>query len=166
MMIEVQSQTEDWENRCMIFITQRFLFRRRIRRTLSLHPSSPRALFNQLLLAANQEQGDEALTILRKLLSFPQVYTALKVKEYFLRKKLFLQEELMPGLYTQACNSMLDLAKSTRSPLRYSVGFHWKVKVVPLIFHYSLCSFIRNIIETTTCCLRRPRFLSGTHKFW
>ena len=70
----------------MIF-TQRFLFRRRIRRTLSLHPSSPRALFNQLLLAANQEQGHEALTILRKLLSFPQVNTAFKVKGYFLRKK-------------------------------------------------------------------------------
>ena len=151
----------------MIF-TQRFLFRRRIRRTLSLHPSSPRALFNQLLLSANQEQGDEALTILRKLLSFPQVYTALKMKEYFLRKKLFPQEELMPGLYTQACNSMLDMAKSTKSPLRYSVECNWKVKVkvVSLICHYLLCSFIRSIIETTTCCLRRPRFLSGAHRFW
>ena len=83
----IESQTEDWENLYMI-LTQRFLFRRRIRRTLSLHPSSPRALFNQLLLAANQEQGDEALTILRKLLSFPQVYTAFKMKWYFLRKKI------------------------------------------------------------------------------
>ena len=81
-------------------------------------------MFNQLLLAANQEQVDEALTILRKLLSFPQVYTAFKVKDYFLRKKIFLQEELMPGLYTQACNAMLDLAQSTKSPLRYSVECH------------------------------------------
>merc|ERR1712156_553062 len=47
----------------------------------------------------------------------------------------------MPGLYTEACNAMLDLAQSTKSPLR-------------------------SIIETTTCCLRRPRFLSGAHRFW
>ena len=29
------------------------------------------------------------------------------------------KDEMMPGLYTLACNTMLELAESTKDPLRY-----------------------------------------------
>ena len=100
-----------------------------------MHPSSPRAIFNELLLASHEKQGDEGLVIGRKLLSFPQVRRSPFTDHFFKRKGLqkltksfgvsptldtkLPKDEMMPGLYTLACNTMLELAESTKDPLRY-----------------------------------------------
>ena len=144
--------------------------RRRIKRTLSLHPSSPRALFNELLLASNQKQGEEGLAIGRKLLSFPEVNNC---NAGFSQSSLFcfaFKEHKVP--------SGRDDAWSVHTCLQHDAPTCWilpesaQVWMLELVegflkqlIDYSAL-FFRSVLETTSSCLQRPRFLSGAHRFW